>query len=266
MEFFKNYHLYQEFKTYLSYKDLIIHNATQEIKLRYNKSVIGPLWNSLSMSIFVISFGIIGSKLWGMNISEFLPTFAAGYIIWVLISNIISDATNLLSGYSAILKSIKIPISIFMISMVLKNIIIFFFHLLVFLIICIFLSYDINFYFLLFLPSLLLLSLIGFFFSFIWSILCARFNDLAQFTTNILQIFFFITPIFWPAERLTGVYFKILVDLNPIYQILNLIKQPLLGNFIDLNNLFFSLALIFILIIISLFVGNKFRNKIIFFI
>jgi len=250
----------------LKYLNLIIYLSLVDIKIRYSKTIIGPLWTSLSIGIFVVSFGIIGSKLWNQDIKDFMPFFSSGYITWILISNIISESTSTLSNSARTLKSINTPYLVFLISMVLKNLIIFFHHLLVYFLICLFLDYKINSYLLFIVPSVFIIFLIGIMFSFIWSILCTRYNDLSQFTSNLLQIFFFLTPVFWPADKLQGIYFKLLVELNPIYQILNLIRQPLLGNMIAIENLMYALLILLVLLICCLIIGNKVKKDIIFFI
>ena len=89
---------------------------------------------------------------------------------------------------------------------------------------------------------------------------------MAQLTTNILQILFFLTPVFWPAERLQGIYFKLLVDFNPVFQILSLIRQPLLGQSLQLSNIIYVFITFLILLTLSIFLGNKYRKNILFFV
>jgi ABC-type polysaccharide/polyol phosphate export permease len=56
---------------------------------------------------------------------------------------------------------------------------------------------------------------------------CARFRDLAQVIASILQVMFFFTPIFWvPGGQLSR---PILVEANPFYHLLQLLRAPLLG-------------------------------------
>ena len=180
-----------ELKESLTFIDLIVFLAFSEIKARYSRTIIGPLWLVLSIGIFVVAFGAIGSKLWGLELKKFMPFFASGYVTWILISNIISDSTSVLNNSSNTIKSIKTPILIFIISSVIKNFIIFFHHLILFFLICFFLSYEINFNLFQIFPSIILIFLIGILFSFIWSIICSRFDDISALTTNMLQIFFF---------------------------------------------------------------------------
>tara|TARA_B100000989_G_C19247622_1_gene346738 strand:+ start:328 stop:597 length:270 start_codon:yes stop_codon:yes gene_type:complete len=89
---------------------------------------------------------------------------------------------------------------------------------------------------------------------------------MAQLTTNLLQILFFLTPVFWPAERLKGIYFKLLVDFNPVFQILSLIRQPLLGKSLELANIIYVLVTFLVLLILSVYLGNRYRKNIIFFV
>lgn len=60
---------------------------------------------------------------------------------------------------------------------------------------------------------------------------CARFRDVSQVVITFLQVAFFITPIFWPPERLADspVAYSILVDLNYVYHLVDVIRAPLLG-------------------------------------
>ena len=255
-----------ELKKSLSFIDLIIFLAFSDIKAKYSRTIIGPLWLILSIGIFVVAFGIIGSKLWGLELKKFMPFFASGYVVWILISNIISDSTSVLNNSSNTIKSINTPFLIFIISSVIKNLIIFFHHLIIFFLICFFLSYEINLNLFQIVPSIILIFLIGVLFSFIWSIICSRFNDISALTTNMLQIFFFLTPIFWPTDRLSGNYFQLLVDLNPIYQVLNLVRSPLLGKSLEIQNFVYVFLIILIFFLLSVIVGNKYRKKIIFFI
>lgn len=257
---------FNQIKNSFRYFDLITHIALKEVKIKYIKTFLGPIWNSLSIMIFIISFGFVGSRLWGLDVEVFLPNFAASYIIWICISNIIGESTTILNANANILKSVNTPILVFHLSMVLKNTSIFFHHVLAFFLISLFFSHDFSFSIIFIIFSVFFFFIIAVLFSFSWSILCNVYSDLVPLTNNLLQLLFFITPIFWPAERLTGTYFKLLVDFNPIYQILNLIKQPLMGNLISMSNVLSCLMLIIFLLLIAILVGNIFRKKIIFFI
>jgi lipopolysaccharide transport system permease protein len=60
--------------------------------------------------------------------------------------------------------------------------------------------------------------------------LCARFRDVPQIIGALLQIAFFITPVMWNATILEGHHNAgLLIQLNPFYYILEILRAPLLG-------------------------------------
>src|SRR5690606_36301041 len=54
-------------------RELWSHLAWQDIKQRYRRSVLGPLWITLSMGVTAIGLGLLYSQLFGAEIGTFLP-------------------------------------------------------------------------------------------------------------------------------------------------------------------------------------------------
>jgi ABC-type polysaccharide/polyol phosphate export permease len=74
--------------------------------------------------------------------------------------------------------------------------------------------------FLLFLNSYWIVAFLGF--------VCVRFRDVEQIVRNLLQLTFFITPVFWRFEQIPADR-KFIVDLNVLYYFIEIIRAPLLG-------------------------------------
>jgi lipopolysaccharide transport system permease protein len=55
----------------------------------------------------------------------------------------------------------------------------------------------------------------------------ARFRDITPIIGSILQIVFFITPIIWKPELMK--HGRRWLALNPFYDLLEIVRQPLLG-------------------------------------
>ena len=47
--------------------------AASEIRRRYRRTVLGPFWATISLSIFIVSMTLIFSNLWKTDNSKFLP-------------------------------------------------------------------------------------------------------------------------------------------------------------------------------------------------
>jgi ABC-type polysaccharide/polyol phosphate export systems, permease component len=59
--------------------------------------------------------------------------------------------------------------------------------------------------------------------------LCARYHDLAQIVTSVLQVAFYLTPIIWMPSLLPDRMSATFLHLNPFYHLLEIIRAPLLG-------------------------------------
>src|SRR5215831_16136958 len=61
--------------------------AWNDIKLRYRRTTLGPLWIVLGLGATVFSVGILYGVLFGNELSQYLPYFAAGLIVWTFIGS-----------------------------------------------------------------------------------------------------------------------------------------------------------------------------------
>ena len=57
---------------------------------------------------------------------------------------------------------------------------------------------------------------------------CARFRDILPIVGSIMQIAFFITPVIWKPEQLGPAI--IYLPLNPFFDMLEILRAPLLGD------------------------------------
>ena len=56
---------------------------------------------------------------------------------------------------------------------------------------------------------------------------CARFRDIGPIVGSVMQIAFFVTPVIWKPEQLgEGV---VNLPFNPFYDLLEIVRGPLLG-------------------------------------
>jgi ABC-type polysaccharide/polyol phosphate export permease len=54
----------------------------------------------------------------------------------------------------------------------------------------------------------------------------ARFRDVPLICTNLMQVAFFLSPVFWKASQIQNPLF---VEFNPFYYFLEAVRMPLLG-------------------------------------
>ena len=74
--------------------------------------------------------------------------------------------------------------------------------------------------------GVLAIMLNGFFLTFLLGGLGARFRDVPLICTNLTQVAFFLSPVFWRANQVQNSLF---IELNPFYYFLESIRMPLIG-------------------------------------
>lgn len=208
---------------------LWLHMAWAEVRRRYRRTVLGPFWATFSMAIFIFGFGLIGASLWGMELGEYLPYLCTGYLAWLLFSSLILESCTVLTAAEGVLKNLQLPYSVLIYAMVLRNLITFGHHIVVYLVIVVLFGVAINPNTLLVFPGLVLLAVNSFWIAMLLGLICTRYRDIQQLVTSLLNILFFLTPVMWPPEHLHGIQRLGLVSINPIFHFVDAIRSPLLG-------------------------------------
>lgn len=240
--------------------------AYQDIKLRYRRSVLGPFWLTISMAITVYSMGFLYSKLFHMQLDQYFPFLVAGMLGWSLISTIVMEYTDGLAASESLIKQIKLPYTLYIHRIICRNILIFFHN--IFVIIPIMIIYHetakINLNSLLLIPGLLIIYLNAITFGMILAMIGARFRDIAQIIKSLVQVIFFITPVMWGPEVLGAGKHEWIIDFNPFYSFLQLIRAPLLGNTPTMKNMIMVAAMTVAGMIISWVMFSRYRSRIIY--
>jgi lipopolysaccharide transport system permease protein len=90
--------------------------------------------------------------------------------------------------------------------------------------------------------------------------LCLRFRDVAQVIVNLMQILFFVTPIIWNPDqhRVPEVF----VQYNPLYYLVEIFREPLLGRFPSVEMWEIALALVGVMAASAVITLTASRSKI----
>lgn len=239
--------------------------AYQDIKLRYRRSFLGPLWITLSMGITIYSMGYLYSHLLHTPLDTYFPYLTTGMIAWGLISSTIAELTETFVNSEGLLKQIKLPYSLYVHRVAARNLLIFFHNILVYVpILLIYHSFvKLNAYTFLIFPALFIFYINAFIFGTILGMLGARYRDLSPIVKSLIQVVFFITPIMWHQDILPKDK-QIIVLLNPVNSFLDLLRAPLLGQLPSTYNLLmvFCVTFLGILILYKLFI--RYRSRIIY--
>jgi len=205
-----------------------------DILQRYRRSLLGPLWLTLSMAIMVVSLGVVYAQIFRIEINDFMPFLCVGLLIWNFINSILGEAGTLFTASETYIKQIRLPYSVYVFRFLWSKIIIFAHNFVIYFGILIYFRLWPGMSLVAVLPAFALLVLNGVFVSIYLGMVSARFRDIPQIVTSITQIVLFITPIMWKPQLLTG--FSFLLTLNPFYHLIEVLRAPLLGELPSLQN------------------------------
>ncbi|MGD9726886.1 MAG: ABC transporter permease [Alphaproteobacteria bacterium] len=208
--------------------------AWQDLRARYRRSVIGPLWLTVSTAALIGGMGLVFSTLFKMDLREYLPFLAVGIILWQLISTLLVESTTAFIQAESIIKSMNLPYSIHVLRVITRNVLILFHNLTVLVVVWIVFQIDVGFTTLLFIPGIVLIILNGMWMGILFGTLGTRYRDIQQSIANVAQIIFFLTPIMWPLKQLGERGY--IATYNPLYHVIEVVREPLLGNVPELTS------------------------------
>ncbi|MEY1672687.1 ABC transporter permease [Gordonia sp. ABKF26] len=215
-------------------RELWFHLGWQDIKQRYRRSVLGPLWIVIATGVTAIAMGLLYGELFGMDIKVFLPYVALGFIFWNFISSSILEGAEVFSKNEGLIKQLPAPVSVHVYRVVWRALIIFAHNVVIIVILFLIFPPPLNWTVTLIVPALVLYVLNSIWVTIVFGILSTRFRDIGQLLTTVVQLVFFMTPIIWTTQSLgnstgeTSSRLK-LVELNPMFHYLEIARGPLLG-------------------------------------
>lgn len=207
--------------------ELWLNFAWHDIRQRFRRSVLGPFWITLSMGILVGALGMVFGGIFKQDIGTFLPYLAIGLIFWGLLTAAINEGATVFISAEGFIRDVPMPISAHFYRLMARNLIIWGHNMAIYLFVFIVFMRFVNLNFLWFFPGFLLFVLNTAWITLVVGILSTRFRDIPQVIANVLQVVFFITPIFWSLDSFPDR--PAFITWNPIYHLIEIVRAPLLG-------------------------------------
>jgi ABC-type polysaccharide/polyol phosphate export permease len=229
-----------------------------DVRQHYRRSVLGPFWLTLSMGIMVGALGFLYGGLFGHSAQDYIPYLALGLIFWAFTASFMTEGCTVFTAAAPFIHQVNAPLSIYPFRLLWKNLIILAHNALVFAAVAAVFGVWPGAAGFLVVPALMVVCLAGFSISFLLGILTSRFRDIPPIVTSLVQVLFFVSPILWKPEQVT---LRALYG-NPFFHLLNILRQPLLGELPALHSWIFSLILTVVVSLLACFCFIRFRARI----
>lgn len=258
--------LLKEIKAIHKWRELLWQLTAREVKARYKQSVLGYFWVILSplAQMLVMSFAFSIILRIPTNASSNIPYsifLFVGLLPWLLFSNSLSSSTESLVSSSSLITKIYFPRTILILSTIFAKIIDFLFALLVLVVYMIIYSIPINLNILWVIPIFFIQQIFTLGLALFFSAANLLYRDIKYLLNMILLLWFYATPILYPADIVPEKY-KFVTQLNPLAVIINAYRQVVLGGGEPkYSSLLIALALSLVIFVIG-FSYFKSREKI----
>ncbi|RZQ62029.1 ABC transporter permease [Amycolatopsis suaedae] len=247
-------------------RELWSHLGWQDIKQRYRRSVLGPLWITISQAVIAVGLGGLYSVLFNAPVATFLPYVATGMIIWTFISGCLTEGMEVFISNEGLIKQLPAPLSVYALRTVWRQALMFGHNFLVYIAMAlIFVGTlgnpytlqgngaceagsswtchpGIGFDILLAVVGFALIAINAGWVTMLLGIISTRFRDIPQVIAALVQLMFYMTPIVWPLDQVTAVTgtkrdladtVLPIIQFNPIYHLVQVVRAPLLGQHIS---------------------------------
>ncbi|MFD3809400.1 ABC transporter permease [Rhodococcus sp. NPDC058639] len=223
---------FQDLRDGFTHRELWLLLGWQDIKQRYRRSVLGPFWITIATGVSTIAMGLLYGTLFNLDIAEFLPYVALGFIIWNLIQGSILEGADVFMANEGLIKQLPTPLSVHVYRLVWRQMILFAHNIVIYIGIFIVFPQHLSWTALAAIPALALIAINAVWISLVFGILSTRYRDIAPLLGSLVQLLFFMTPIIWTEKSLAGTGNEDrarIAEINPLYHFLDIVRTPLLG-------------------------------------
>lgn len=203
-----------------------------DIRLRYRGSMLGPLWLTISTGVMVGMLGFLYSKLFNMDLTEYLPFLALSQVLWGFLATVVAEACGTFTEMVGPIRSVRMPMFVFSLRVVIRNLMVLAHNVIVIVVVFAIFRVWPGWHIFLVLPGLVLWVANSLALTLLLGGLCARFRDIMPIVNSLMQIAFFTTPVIWKPSQLGS--YQVYLPFNPLYNLLEIVRGPMLGDSVSL--------------------------------
>lgn len=249
-------------------RELWGHLGWQDIRQRYRRSVLGPIWITISMAVTAVALGILYAGLFGNPISTQLPYLLVGFIVWAFISGCINEGSEVFIANEGLIHHLPAPISVHVYRLVWRQTLFFAHNLIVYVLMLVIFRPALSWASLMAIPAFGLIAINGAWVALAFGIISTRFRDLTPITQSLVQLLFFLTPIVWIyGDLLNSPNPNVasrarIAEFNPLLHFLEIIRAPMLGQPQHLRHWIVVLVITVVGWALTLLVMRRYRARV----
>jgi lipopolysaccharide transport system permease protein len=241
------------------------HLSLSDLRSRWRRSFFGILWTIIQPLGLTILLSVVFGKIFHSDIADYAPYILSGMILWDFVTASAIGGSLTFVQADAYIKQCTHPLAIYSLRTVLTNLMVF---------LCA--STSLIGWVLIWRPQnfgwtwmavptiIPILLLIAWPLATLLGYIGARFRDLPHALSLILQALWFISPIYFEPNLFRNGGLGGLVDTNPLYHLLQIVRAPMLkGEWPTWENYTYSFGLKALLTLLAVQAGRTAETRVI---
>ena len=239
----------------------------QDIKQRYRRSTLGPLWITIATGVMALALGLLYSMLFQIPLADFLPHVTVGLIMWGFISGCIKDGAEIFIDNEGLIKQLPSALSVHVYRLVWRQALFLAHNLVIWAVLMMIFPRPLGWDLLLAIPAMALLILNGVWVTMFFGIVATRYRDVAPLLEAMVQLLFYVTPIVWTTQTLKEqggdiAQRALLAEINPLYHYMEIIRAPMIGQPLAAYHWWIVLACTAVGLILALLAMKQWRFRV----
>ena len=239
----------------------------QDIKQRYRRATLGPLWITIATGAMAVALGLLYSLLFQQELSYFLPHVTVGLIIWGFISGCVKEGSTVFIENEGLIKQLPSALSVHVYRLVWRQLLFLAHNMVIWVILVAVFRPDLGWDFFLAIPALALLVVNGVWVTMFFGIVATRYRDVAPLLDSMIQLVFYMTPIVWTTKTLEDQGGAVaerarIAELNPLYHYLEIVRAPLTGQPLDAYHWWIVLGCTVAGLLLALLAMRQWRSRV----
>lgn len=253
-------------REHIENKSQIIEMAVKDLKKQYSGTLLGILWPIIKNLVFVFAYWFtitIGLKSEGSVGVPYIVWLAVGLVPWFFIRDTLVPAAKSIRSNRYLVTKVIFPKSIISTFKVLSGFISSFMFLGIVILICLVYGVFPNIYWIQMIYYAFAALVLMITISLITSTLVVISRDIEFLLNSIIVLIFWLTPILWSVNNISGILSSI-VKLNPFFYVIEGFRESVFGEgwFWESPLLTtYYWGLILVLFIIGVFIHGKARDQ-----
>jgi lipopolysaccharide transport system permease protein len=244
-----------------------MHLALSDLRSRWRRSFFGVLWSILQPLATALLLAAVLAKLFQTDIRTYAPFIISGMIVWEFVMAVSTGGALSFVQADAYIKHCRHPLAIYSLRTAIANLVVLMLASLPMFVwaaiaqperigvswIAALTIYPVLL--LIFWPLITLLAYAG-----------SRFRDLPNVMMLVLQAVWFVSPVYFETAMFRRAGLNALVDYNPVFHLLQLVRAPLLeGKWPSAIDYGFCAAMMILFTVLAWLVGRKAEKRVIFY-